>query len=149
MENYLRGELEVEGGGIGPSLGGDLLPHVGASIRSGGSALCGQHGGKMAGFVEEITGVEQTLGVNDEPTWLQCDAGQEGVGAKGREANGQADLLEPVENNVCRRIKHRPGVERLMKVGNYKGSRSYLKAVRTLLDPLQASSVSDRFPATR
>jgi len=62
----------------------------------------------MASFVEQISRVKQTLGVNDEAAWLKRDAGQEGVGAKRREANGQADLREPIENNVCRRIKHRP-----------------------------------------
>jgi len=106
VEDDLGGESEVDSGGVGPGLGGDLVPHVGAGIRSGRGALRGQHSGKMAGFVEEITGVEQTLWVDDEAARLQCDAGQEGVGTEGREANGETDLLEPVEDKCCGEVKH-------------------------------------------
>jgi|HubBroStandDraft_1064217.scaffolds.fasta_scaffold83323_2 hypothetical protein len=53
-------------GGIGLGPSGDLVPYVGASIRCDGSALCWRHGGKMAGFVDKITGVAQTLSVDDE-----------------------------------------------------------------------------------
>ena len=74
---------EVHSSGIGPGLGGDLVPHVGTGIRLGGGAPCGQHSGKMAGFVEKITGIEQTFGVDDEAARFQCDAGQESVGAEG------------------------------------------------------------------
>jgi hypothetical protein len=52
----------------------------------------------MSGFMEEITGVEQALGVYDEAAWFKRDAGQEGVGSEGREANGEADLLEKADD---------------------------------------------------
>ncbi len=61
----------------------------------------------MAGFVEEIAGIEQAIGVDDEAAWRQRDAGQEGIGVEGREANGQADLPEPVEDKGCGGMKHR------------------------------------------
>ncbi len=108
MEDYFWREPEIDGGGVGPGLGRDLVAHVGARIRPGGGALLGQHSGKMARFVEEITGVEQTFGVDDEAARRQRDAGQEGAGAEGREANGEADLPEPVEDKSCSGGKHRP-----------------------------------------
>lgn len=107
VEDYLGLEPELDRGGIGPSLGGDLVAHVGAGIRSGEGAPLGQHGGKMAGFVKEIPGIEQALGVDDEAARCQCDPGQEGVGTEGREANGQANLPKPVEDEGCGGIRHR------------------------------------------
>ena len=101
VEDHLGRESEVDGGGEGPGLGSDLIAHVGAGIRSGGGALLGQHCREMAGFVEEIPGIEQAIGIDDEAAWRQRDAGQEGIGAERREANGQADLLEPVEDEGC------------------------------------------------
>jgi len=107
VEDCLWRKAEVNGGRIRPTLGRDLAAHVGAGIRSGAGALRGQHGGKMAGFVEEIAGVEQTFGVDSEAAWLQRDSGQEGVVAERREANGKANLPEPVEDKGCRGIQHR------------------------------------------
>jgi hypothetical protein len=88
----------VDGSSVGPGLSGDFVAHVGTGIRSGGGALCRQHGSEMSGFMEEITGVEQALGVYDEAAWFERDAGQEGVGSEGREANGEADLLEKADD---------------------------------------------------
>ncbi|MFZ1008770.1 MAG: hypothetical protein WAN65_18170 [Candidatus Sulfotelmatobacter sp.] len=92
VKDRLGRESEVDGGGIGPGLGSDLVAHVGAGIRSGGGALLGQHRGKMASFVEEIPGVEQAIGVDDEAARRERDARQEGISAEGSEVNGQADL---------------------------------------------------------
>jgi len=107
VEDHLGRESEMEGGGIRPGLGGDLIAHVGTGIRSGEGALLGQHGGKMAGFVEEIPGIEQPVRIDDEATCRQRDTGQEGIGAEWRDANGEADLLEPVEDQDCGGIEHR------------------------------------------
>ena len=106
VENHLGRKSEVDSGGVGPSLSCDLVAHVGTGIRSGGGALFGRHRGKMAGFVEEISGVEQALRIDDEAAGRQSDTGQEGIGAEGREANGQADLLEPVEDEGCGGMEH-------------------------------------------
>ena len=107
MKDDLRREPELDGGGMRPGLCGDFLSHVGAGIRSCGGPLRGQHCGKMAGLVKEIARVEQTLGVHDEAARFQRDAGQETVGGDWRQANGETDLPELIEDQSCREIKHR------------------------------------------
>ena len=82
MKDDLGRKPEVNGGGIRPGLGGNLVPHLGAGIRASGGPRRGQHDGKMAGFVEEIAWVKETLGVNDQAARLQRDAGKEGVSAQ-------------------------------------------------------------------
>ncbi len=61
----------MDGGGVGSSLGGNFVAHVGAGIRFRGGALRGQHGCKMAGLMKQIAGVAQLLRVNDQATGFQ------------------------------------------------------------------------------
>lgn len=77
MKDRPRRKSEVDCCGVGPGLSCNLVPHVRASIGSRGGSLCGQHGGEMASFVEEITGIKQSLRVDDKATRLERDTGQE------------------------------------------------------------------------
>jgi anti-sigma factor ChrR (cupin superfamily) len=61
----------------------------------------------MAGFVEQIAGVEQALRVDNQATRLKRDSRQKSAGVELRQANGQADLPEPVDDAGCGGIKHR------------------------------------------
>jgi hypothetical protein len=54
----------------------------------------------MAGLMEEIAGVKQTLGVDDEASRLDHDARQERAGVERCEANGEADLRIAVGSSI-------------------------------------------------
>jgi hypothetical protein len=57
--------------------------------------------------VEQIAGVEQALGVDDQATGLKRDAGKESAGPELCKANREADLAEPIDNSGCGGIEHR------------------------------------------
>jgi hypothetical protein len=106
MEDGFRGKAEVDAGGVGPGLGSDFVSHVGAGVGTCGGALFGEHGGEMARFMEQVAGIVEAVGVDDEAAGFECDAGEEGVRGERGEADGEADLAKPVEDLFGSGVEH-------------------------------------------
>ena len=62
----------------------------------------------MAGLVKQVAGIQQPLGIDDQAARFQRNAGQERIRAQRRQANGKANLPEPVDDEVCGGVEHRP-----------------------------------------
>lgn len=119
VEDGFRGEVHGEGGGVGPGDDGDFVAEVGGDVAGGGGAFGGGHDGEVAGFVEEVAGVEEAGFIDEDGAVVEGETGEEGWGGDFGGADCEADAFEEAGDAGGFRLL--PHADKIQGTGDARG----------------------------